>query len=90
MWLVYEKKSVVKNFKKIPIEVIKRYEIWKRIVEIEGIFGLRFVKGFYDEPLKGDWNGFRSSRLNIKCRVIYSVNGEEFEVYVIDINPHKY
>jgi proteic killer suppression protein len=90
MWMVYEKKSLAKHFKKIPIEVIKRYEIWKRIVELEGISGLKAIKGFHDESLKGEWSGFRSSRLTIKWRVIYKINNEELEVYVIDVNPHKY
>ena len=54
MWLIYEKKSVVKTLKKVPKEVLKHYEIWKRIVELEGLQGLKLVKGFHDEALKGE------------------------------------
>lgn len=67
-----------------------KYEAWKRIVELEGPWGLRLVKGFHDEALQGEWRGFRSSRLGKKWRLIYVVREMRFEVYVIDINPHKY
>jgi hypothetical protein len=60
------------------------------IVEVSGPSGLRSVKGFHDEDRKGEWAGYRSSRLGIKCRVIYCVKNQELEVYVIDVNPHKY
>lgn len=90
MWIIYEKKSFVKTIKKLPIQICKRYELWKRIVELEGHDGLRLIKGFYDEALQGQWKGYRSSRLSIQWRVIYKVEREHLEVYVIDVNPHDY
>lgn len=90
MWEVYEKKIIQKDIKKIPHEVLLRYEAWKRIVELSGPQGLKLIKGFNDEALKGQWKGFRSSRLNIKWRLIYKVEKEVLEVYVIEITPHKY
>ena len=48
------------------------------------------IKGYHDEALKGEWKGFRSSRLSLQWRIIYKVEAEQFEVYVIDINAHKY
>lgn len=90
MLTIYEKKSLAKTIRKVPTDVIKHYEIWKRIIELEGLQGLRVIKGFHDEALKGEWNGYRSSRLNLKWRVIYKSHAEHFEIYVIDINPHKY
>ena len=90
MWDVYEKKSLLKKIRKIPKPVLQRYEIWKRIVELEGPKGLREVKGLHDEALKGDLRGFRSSRLNKQWRIIYTVKNDACEVYVIDINPHNY
>jgi len=47
-------------------------------------------KGFHDEKLKGSWQGYRSSRLTKQWRVIYRVERQVCEVYVIDINPHNY
>ena len=90
MWGVYEKKSVTKIIRKAPAEVVIRYEAWKRIVELQGPVGLRSIKGFHDEALKGKWDGFRSSRLGIQWRVIYKAFEENLEVYVIEITAHDY
>ena len=90
MWEIYEKKSVVKQIRKIPKEALQNYEIWKRIIELEGPQGLYLIKGFHDESLKGNWKGYRSSRLNRQWRIIYKTVKEQCEVYVIDINPHTY
>jgi len=90
MWTIYEKKSLLKTIHKIPRRILKFYELWKRIVELEGPQGLRFVKGFHDESLKGQWQGFRSSRLSLQWRVIYKCENKQCEVLVIDINAHDY
>lgn len=90
MWLIYEKKSLVKTIKKIPLRIRKSYELCKRIVELEGPVGLKLIKGLHDEALAGKWKGYRSSRISLQWRVIYKVHNEELEIYVIDINPHKY
>jgi len=90
MWTIYEKMSLQKNIKKIPENILKRYELWKRIIELDGINGIRQIRGFRDERLKGRWFGYRSSRLNNQWRVIYKLNKQELEVFVIEINPHKY
>jgi addiction module RelE/StbE family toxin len=55
-----------------------------------GIYGLRAIRGFRDEGLKGRWKGYRSSRLSQQWRVIYQVDAEAVTVYVIDINAHDY
>ena len=47
-------------------------------------------QGFEDEALVGNRAGQRSSRLNKKYRVIYTVNGGEVTVYVLEVTPHKY
>jgi addiction module RelE/StbE family toxin len=90
MWTIYEKKTLLKTLRKTPIEVVKHYELWKRIVELEGIQGLKLIKGFHDEALKGQWAGYRSSRLTNQWRVIYKTEKKLLEVYVIDVNSHDY
>lgn len=90
MYTVLEHKEVVKTLKKGPTEIKKSYLAWKRIVELEGPQGLRLIKGFHDEALKGEWRGFRSSRLNRQWRVIYKVDKDQLVVYVVEINPHTY
>lgn len=90
MWTIYEKKTLLKSLKTIPIRIKKEYEIWKRIIELQGVQGLREIKGYHDEALKGEWRGFRSSRLSLQWRVIYKAEKDVLEVYVVDINAHKY
>ncbi|MBI4971523.1 MAG: type II toxin-antitoxin system mRNA interferase toxin, RelE/StbE family [Candidatus Omnitrophica bacterium] len=51
---------------------------------------MRLIKGFHDEALKGNWSGFRSSRLSLHYRVIYRILGEQLFVQVMDVNAHDY
>ncbi len=90
MWEIYEHHSLVRKLAKIPVEVLKRYEKWKDIAEISGSEGLRLIKGFHDEALKGQWQGFRSSRLGKQYRIIYKVENKKLYIKVIDITPHDY
>jgi len=80
----------VKQFQSLPIDVLKRYEKWKDIVFTSGPQGLRLIKGFHDEALKGEWKDCRSSRLNIQYRVIYKIVKNEILVQVIDLTAHDY
>ncbi|MCK5343034.1 MAG: type II toxin-antitoxin system mRNA interferase toxin, RelE/StbE family, partial [Candidatus Heimdallarchaeota archaeon] len=61
---------------------------WKDIVAISGPAGLKQIKGFNDEALRGDWKGHRSSRLNIQYRIIYKIENEQLFVKVIKITAH--
>jgi len=90
MWDIYEHRKAVKQLRSVPIEVLKRYEKWKDIVHISGPEGLQLIKGFRDETLKGEWKGFRSSRLNIQYRVIYKIVRDEILVQVIELTAHDY
>ena len=90
MWEVYEHHSVAKKLKRLPQEVLKRYEKWKDIVSISGPEGLRLIKGLHDEALKGKWQGYRSSRLGLQYRIIYGVQKDRLYVQVVEITPHDY
>ena len=74
----------------MPQEILKRYEKWKDIVTISGPQGLRLIKGFHDEALRGEWKGHRSSRLGHQYRVIYRAVANEILVQVIDVTAHDY
>ncbi len=74
----------------MPEEVLKRYEKWKDIVIISGPDGLRLIKGFHDEALRGEWNGYRSSRLGNQYRVIYKIENQQYYVQVINLTAHDY
>jgi plasmid maintenance system killer protein len=90
MWHIKEQYNLDKTISKLPLQVVKKYELWKDIVFRHGPEKLREFPGFHDEKLKGELEGQRSSRLNIQYRVIYSLEKEIVTVYVIDITPHKY
>jgi addiction module RelE/StbE family toxin len=90
MWNIWESRSVLKIIKKIPNQVLERYEFWKNIIENSGPEGLRKIKGFKDEQLKGVWKGYRSSRLNLQYRVIYKVVSKDIYIFVEEITPHNY
>ena len=85
---IFEHRRLDKQLTKVPTAVQKRHEKWKDIVEISGLAGLKLVRGFRDEALRGEWKGFRSSRLNQQYRVIYQVEGDRLKVYVIEVTPH--
>ncbi len=87
MWDVYEHRNLVR---KIPKEILKKYEKWKDIVSLSGPEGLRLIKGFHDEALRGEWQKHRSSRLGLQYRLIYRIEKNKLHVLVIDITPHDY
>jgi len=90
MWLIYEHRRTVRQLEALPVEVLKRYEKWKDIVAISGPEGLRQIRGFRDEALRGDWQGHRSSRLNLQYRVIYRIEQDRVMVEVVAVTPHDY
>ena len=90
MWQILEHRRLDRRFKSLPDEVIKRYEKWKDIVQISGPKGLRAIRGFNDEALRGEWKGFRSSRLGQKYRVIYRIEAAKVLVKVVALTPHDY
>jgi len=52
--------------------------------------GLRLIKGFHDEALRGEWQGHRSSRLGLQYRMIYKVIAKDCIFQVVGITPHDY
>ena len=92
MWQILEHRKVDRKLsgRSVPVEVLKRYEKWKDIVRLSGPDGLRIIKGFHDEALKGQWQGHRSSRLGRQWRVIYQIEGDRFLVKVFEVTAHDY
>ena len=81
---IRETKKAQKDLSKAPKKVLQSYEIWARLVESHGSSILRQFKGYHDEKLSGQWAGYRSSRLNLKWRVIYGV-GESSEIEILEV-----
>ena len=85
---VLEHRRVDRQLKKVPTDVLKRYEKWKDIVAVSGPQGLRLIKGFRGESLKGEWMGHRSSRLSQRYRVVYRVESDRICVVVVSVTAH--
>ena len=90
MWEIFEHRRTARQLKKLPIEILKRYEKWKDVVSISGPSGLRLIRGFNDEALSGEWKNHRSSRLNEQYRVIYRIERNEVKVEVVSVTAHDY
>ena len=79
-----ESRKARKDLDKAPKEIVRSYVIWIRLVEQLGTKALRNYPGYNDEKLKGDWEGYRSCRLNKQWRVIYGV-GQDGEIEVVTV-----
>lgn len=90
MWTILEHRRTARQLKRLPDEILKRYQKWKDIVEVSGPAGLRLIRGFRDESLSGEWKGHRSSRLNEQYRVIYRIESQSVVVEVVSVTPHDY
>lgn len=90
MWKILEHRDIRKAARKLPPQVVEKYEVWKELIYRHGPEKLREFLGFHDEKLKGEREGERSSRLSLQYRVIYSVENDVVTVFVLEITPHKY
>ena len=90
MWHIQEHREIEKVCRKLPKDIVKKYELWKDIVFRHGPEKLKEFSGFHDEKLKGNRQGQRSSRLSLQYRVIYTVKREIVTVFVLEITPHRY
>ena len=90
MWEILEHRRVDRQLKRVPTDVLKRYEKWKDIVMVSGPQGLRLIRGFRDESLKGPLEGHRSSLLSRQYRVVDRVESERVVVEAVSVTGHDY
>jgi toxin HigB-1 len=90
MWEVYEHRRAAKQLDRLPRDVLKRYEKWKDIVRVSGPQGLRQIRGFNDDALRGEWKGHRSSRLSQQYRIIFRIERDRVLVEVVNVTAHDY
>jgi toxin HigB-1 len=89
-WRIEEHRRAERQLDVAPREILKRYEKWKDIAMVTGPPGLRLIRGFHGEALKGQWQGYRSSRLGLQYRVVYRVIPEQSLFQVVQVTPHDY
>lgn len=90
MWKIYEHRRTARQKRRLPTEILRRYQKWKDLIAISGPAGVRAISGFNDEALSGEWQGHRSSRLNQQYRVIYRIERDIVRVEVVSITAHDY
>ena len=90
MWVVLESKSAQKKLDKSPKNIKQEYEAWKKVIELSGPRAIRYISGYKDHALKGQWQGPRSSFLNYQWRVIFAVVENLIQVRVLEVTPHDY
>lgn len=83
-------KFAEKQLNKLPFYIKEALRYWAETVERQGILEVRKLKGYHDEPLKGERKGQRSIRLNKAYRAIYIESECGIEICVIEVNKHEY
>ncbi len=79
-----------KQLIKLPLQIREALQYWAETVSRVGILETRKLKGYHDEPLKGERKGQRSIRLNKAYRAIYIETISGVEICVIEVNKHDY
>jgi plasmid maintenance system killer protein len=90
MKIYVDDKKVLKTLKKLGKPVRAAYSAWKNILSNEGMEGLRKIKGFHFEKLKGNRKGQHSCRLNRGYRVIFIKTDISVIIEVLEVNKHEY
>jgi proteic killer suppression protein len=80
-----------KQLRKVPRHIVDNLMIWVAAVEHDGLEAVRKVRGYHDEPLRGDRAGQRSIRLSHAYRAIYEIKERTARfVSVEQVSKHKY
>lgn len=85
-------KRARKDLRKAPKYIAKNFQRWALLIEDIGMTETRKIKGFHDEPLKGDRAGQRSARLSRSYRAIYCELPDNTIniVSVLEVKKHEY
>ena len=90
--IVHLSKQAESDLLRVPEYIRKKLKFWIGLVETEGLDQCRRIKGFHDEPLRGQRQGQRSIRLNRAYRAIYVIasDGSVNFVSVEEVHKHEY
>jgi proteic killer suppression protein len=79
-----------KDLKKVPDFIQKKVLFWIFLVETQGLSETMKLKGYHDEPLKGQRAGQRSVRMNRAYRLIYRLIDNKIKIELLEVNKHDY
>jgi len=85
-------KKAEKDIIAIPKQCQNKLQEWVITVGKIGLRETKKIKGFHDEPLKGERKGQRSIRLSKAYRAIYieKINGKVEFISIEEVNKHEY
>lgn len=85
-------KKAEKELEKLPQHIVIKLASWVEEVGRVGLFEVRKLPGYHDEPLKGKRKGQRSIRLSKSYRAIYELckRSEDCIVLILEVNKHEY
>ena len=85
-------KFAQKQVRKLPMHIQNSLRTWSELIGENGIWMMRRIPGYHDEPLKGRREGQRSSKLSRSYRVIYEEfsNGEVEIINIMEVSKHDY
>ena len=65
---------------------------WIGAVQLDGLEQTRRLPGYHDEPLHGEWKGYRSIRLSRSYRAIYTIQDDSSLEFVLveTVTKHEY
>jgi addiction module RelE/StbE family toxin len=83
-------KKVEKDLAKVPKNILILFDLWREIIETDGLAAMQGIKGYRDHSLKGQRQGQRSSSLNRSWRIIYALEKDTnlLMVFVLEVNHH--
>ena len=81
-----------KDLRSCPGFIVRKFMAWVGAVQLDGLERARRLPGYHDEPLRGEWKGYRSIRLNRSYRAMYSIQDDGFLEFVLveAVNKHEY
>jgi toxin HigB-1 len=81
-----------KDLRQCPAQIVRKFMAWVGSVQAIGLEEVRKLPGYHDEPLKGQWAGYRSIRLNKAYRGIYAIQEDGVVEFarVDAVNKHEY
>lgn len=84
--------TALTQLQEVPVHIAEKLYTWIKQVKLLGLSETRKIKGYHDEPLKGDRDGQRSIRLNKAYRAIYIIEKNKTIKFaeIKEVNKHDY
>lgn len=89
---VHLSRKAIKDLKKLPLYIVLKLQAWVDDIGHRGLYKVRLVSSYHDEPLKGKRVHQRSIRLSKAYRAIYTIEKNkkiEF-IEIQEVNKHEY